>query len=131
MSHLETSPIIRHQGADRAVTVIPVRGELNSDTAAKFERALETIADEHDREVDVILDLSGVSEITSVCLGLLVNYMEEWTSADRRFLVASPSPVVAEVFSLLGLAAMFPKRDVESSLVECGVADRRGGRPTR
>lgn len=82
---------------------IRVVGEVVHGNAQKLDDALEENVQRGDH---VILDLSGVSLMTSPGLGLLIKHTERLRDPER-LIIAGLQPKVLEVFRALGLDQFF------------------------
>ena len=98
-------------------TVLRLQGELNIYRAEELKRALlqEPALSE--------IDLSGVTEIDTVGVQLLMLAKKTALAQQRQLRLVAHSPAVTEVFELLDLAAYFGDPLV--------MAERPGANPTR
>jgi anti-sigma B factor antagonist len=109
-------------GAD--AFVVSAAGELDLASVAPLERELDQVIDRGARRV--IVDLTGVSFIDSVSLGVLVREAQRLRANDGACVLVADDPRILRVFEITGLDRMF---GLERSLAE-GV-DRLVGRIER
>ncbi|GEM_PF-1448704 len=84
-------------------TLVKVSGEVQSGNAHILDEGLEKSIGEGDRAV---VDMSGVSLMTSPGLGLLIKHTERLRDPERMIL-AGLRPKVLDVFRALGLDHFF------------------------
>ena len=77
-------------------------GEVDAATAPKLLLAIEPALD---GSGDVTLDLGGLRFMDSTGVRVLLGALRELRDHDRRLVLLSPTPPVAEVLELIGLAA--------------------------
>lgn len=101
--------------------VLQVEGELDAHTVPIFaERLAGTITA---GDVDVVVDLAGVSFIDSAGLSVLLNGFRRATRRGRSFVLAAPSDRVKRVLEVTGLAATFGLYDsVDEALAKLPAA---------
>ena len=91
----------------KRVDLFTVAGRIDSSNAAEFDTAVKGALDEG--RYNLVLDLSGVSYMSSAGLRVLVAALRECkklpNNGDVR--LSNPSDRVAEVLELAGLSAMF------------------------
>ncbi len=100
-----------------SVIVISLAGMLDGHTAPILDSHLERMA--ATKHFQVVFELRNLTYISSAGVGLLINYFQQAESEVKqgrigKIAIASPSDVVSEVFSLLGLEALiecFPTRE--------------------
>jgi anti-sigma B factor antagonist len=103
---------------------VSAAGELDLASVAPLERELDQVIDRGARRV--IVDLTGVSFIDSVSLGVLVREAQRLRANDGACVLVADDPRILRVFEITGLDRMF---GLERSLAE-GV-DRLVGRIER
>lgn len=84
--------------------VLMIEGELSIYTAAELKPQLYNILQQH---TALELDLSGVSEIDSAGLQLLIAAKREASDTGTILRLSHHSPAVLEVFDLCNMAAFF------------------------
>ena len=77
-------------------------GEVDADTAPALRRAIEPALED---EGDVTLDLAGLRFMDSTGVRVILRALRELRDHDRRLVLLSPTPPVAEVLELIGLSA--------------------------
>jgi len=85
-------------------TVLSVHGPINSYTYN--ERQEKTMR--HAGRIDMAVDLSGVSSMTSAGIGVLLAAVEDAEAAGKRFVVVAPSEVARLAIESTGFADRFP-----------------------
>lgn len=90
-------------GSDLSGDRLTVSGTLDSNTEGQLKDAFRKLLD-GDAEV-VMIDLSEVKMITSVCIGALVVLWIDLGSAGRRGKLV-PSPSVKKVLDMTGLTSV-------------------------
>jgi len=93
------------EAAERgAWTVLSVHGPINSYTFNELQE--KTML--HAGRVDMAVDLSGVSSMTSAGIGVLLAAIEDAETAGKRFFVIAPSEVSRLAIESTGFADRFP-----------------------
>ncbi|MFL5493703.1 MAG: STAS domain-containing protein [Gemmatimonadales bacterium] len=95
--NISTSP-------DGAATVVTLAGRLDGEAALQVAATLERLL--RDGRRSVVLDMSGVSYLSSPGTQALQQALQDYTSARGELHVTSPSPVAAEA---LAVADLLPK----------------------
>lgn len=90
---------IQEETRGRAV-LLRVRGRLDARSAPHL---LEIGSRVRMRNLNLVLDLSGVTFMASSGLGSLLSLAEEFRQSECRVRLASPSPAVTSVIDLLNL----------------------------
>jgi anti-sigma B factor antagonist len=91
--------------ADGAV-VLRVSGDMDADTAYRVPDEVAALFD-GPRPREIVLDLSGVSFLDSVGLGMLVRAQEEAVAHDTDFRLRAPSDPVSRVLSMTAMDTHF------------------------
>ena len=104
--------------------VVSAAGELDLASVGPLERELDQVVGRGARRV--IVDLTGVTFIDSVSLGVLVREAQRLRANDGSCVIVADDPRILRVFEITGLDRMF---GIERSLAE-GV-DRLVGRAAR
>jgi anti-sigma B factor antagonist len=98
--------------APKQVTVIAVKGYLDSHT---FDQLQQALADLFDKGVfKIVLDMKELNYMSSAGAGVLIGAMSQATTNEGGLVLASMGPAVMDVFKELGLADVFkiaPDRD--------------------
>jgi anti-sigma B factor antagonist len=89
----------------RVDVVIP-EGIVNSDSASQLDAMLNERLD-HTEHHNLVIDLSGVTYMSSAGLRALVGAMKRAHESGGNLVIASPSPRVQEVLELAGLTEVF------------------------
>ncbi|MCS6969699.1 MAG: STAS domain-containing protein [Planctomycetota bacterium] len=100
----------------RQVRVLHLAGYLDGHTFVEFERRLRELFDAGCCRV--VIDLSALSYIASAGVGVIINGQHQAKQLGGCLQLVKPSPAVREIFSILGLDALFTIHDS----VEQGVA---------
>ena len=101
---------VRADGGGRAV--ILVSGEVDIATAADLEDVLTAAVDEGSEEI--VVDLSGVTFLDSMAMGVLVTAFIRQARRRHRLVLASPSQRVRRTLELAGLLKVFNLEGTES-----------------
>lgn len=78
--------------------VVEVRGELDAYTCDQFQDCLDELGGS-----DVVLDLTELRLIDSLCLTVLVRTHHRLAGSGNRLVLADPQPIVRQVLELTGL----------------------------
>lgn len=104
------------------ITVYRVRGELVADDGCDLElRVNEALDAEHAR---VVLDLEGVTYVSSSGIGLLVKLAAKANAQGGRLILSSPSPFVSGVFETTRLTRFFEIAPTTGQAVQIITAPR-------
>ncbi len=95
--------------------VLQVNGRIDSSNAPDFDNALKDVM--NDDRHNIVLNLSGVSYMSSAGLRGLVSAMRECKKNRGVVVLASPSDRVNEVLELAGLSSLFSIFDDETAAV--------------
>jgi anti-anti-sigma factor len=90
--------------APHKVTVV-LRGEIDLSTVQAVRSVLQVL---DPRQRLVVLDLSGVTFIDSMGIGLLVETRRRFEPEFRELLLRAPSEQVRQVLEITGLLQVFP-----------------------
>lgn len=85
--------------ASRALTLLSLRGTIETTNAAMLEEAIERIID--DGCFRIVVDLSSVSYISSAGWGIFISEIKRVRNHDGDIKLAAMRPEVREVFDLL------------------------------
>lgn len=83
-----------------------VKSELTIATAKEFQQALQNILSEHSHQ-SIVMDLSGVSELDTSCLQLLLGANKQCKQANQTFELLNSSVPVNQTLGLYGLEHAF------------------------
>jgi anti-sigma B factor antagonist len=90
------------EAGGKTIKVLAVKGEIDSDTFGKLQRALEDIAGEAGPRV--VLDCSKLEYISSAGLAVLKKMTREFRAKQGDVRLAALTPKVDNVVSLLGFS---------------------------
>jgi len=91
------------------VTVLTLTGSLDGHTFVQMEKTMKDLV-EADHKVFVI-ELSDLAYIASAGIGVFINIQQSVSNDGGGLILVNPSPVVREVFDILGLQALFQIHD--------------------
>lgn len=95
--------------AHKRVSVVTVKGRVDSSNAANLDASLQGLVDEGN--ANIVLDMSEVEYMSSAGLRAVVSALREAKKKRGDVRLAMPSPRVAEVFELAGLKPLFMTYD--------------------
>jgi len=93
---------ITERTVDQGV-VIQVEGPVNSYTFTEFQTKVYA----YSKHSNVILDMSGVSSLSSAGLGVLMAAMDDVEEAGKRLYILKPSEIVRLAIASTGFADSF------------------------
>jgi anti-anti-sigma factor len=99
-----------------AVSVVTVKGQVNSTTAPQLESTLKSMLDEG--KTRIVLDLAGVEYMSSMGLRVLVSSMKTLQESDGGLRLCSISDPVAGLLLTVGMLDMFDVHDSQAEAVE-------------
>ncbi len=99
----------------KRVDLVTVNGRIDSSNAPQFEGSLKDLT-ENGRH-NLVLNLSGVSYMSSAGLRTLVSTLKECKKRGGDVRLAAPSERVAEVLSLAGLDSLFKVYEDDTAAV--------------
>src|SRR5262245_59932455 len=105
---------------DGAAAVVHLAGRLDGEAALQKTETLERLLREGRRSV--ILDMSGVSYLSSPGTFALQQAHQDYTAARGELLVAAPSPEVAEALTVADLLPKLLAHPSTSADARAGVA---------
>ena len=101
------------QGEQNAgALVAKAAGRVDSGNAREFQDALETFLDRN--PTALVLDLEGVTYISSAGLRVILVVARQLQSKDAKFAVCSLSLSISEVFQISGFDQIIPTYDAQS-----------------
>ncbi|MBM4423747.1 MAG: STAS domain-containing protein [Chloroflexi bacterium] len=89
----------------KRVSVMTVKGRVDSDTAPKLEDKLKKLVD--NEKTQIVLDLKDVEYMSSAGLRAMVSTLKAVKRINGDLRLCTPSPRVAEVLRLAGLTSIF------------------------
>lgn len=89
----------------KRVSVMKVKGRVDSATAPDLETALRSLVDTD--KTQIVLDLADVEYMSSAGLRAMVSTLKAVKRVNGDLRLASPSPRVEEVLRLAGLTSIF------------------------
>lgn len=98
------------------VLILRLAGYLDGQTFVELERRLQELFKAGKNRL--VLELSGLSYIASAGVGVFINSQHQARGAGGSLQLVNPSASVREIFSILGLEAIF----VIHPTVDAGVA---------
>lgn len=96
---------IAQRNVDRVV-ILRLSGTLDGHTAIQLERQMQGLLDAGDRVF--LFELDTLDFIASAGVGVLINIQQRVAEDGGGVLLAAPTPMVKEVFAILGLQTLFP-----------------------
>ncbi len=98
------------------VTVIEIFGELDAHTAPKLEEEFQQLI--RQKNVQIIVNGSGLEYISSAGLGVFMAYIEDIRSHGGDIKISNLKPKVYNVFDLLGFPTLYDILDTENDALE-------------
>jgi anti-anti-sigma factor len=99
-------PTLSRTTRGSGLVIISITGELDTVGTYAVEPAFKAALP--DRTVRVIIELSGVSFLTSAALAMFVVNAQAMHRAGGKFCLAAPQKIVADVFVQAGFTSAFP-----------------------
>ena len=87
------------------LTVLALDGFLDAHTAPEFEKAIQSEVD--DGHLQLIVDCTRLTYISSAGLGVFMGFIEELRERDGDIKICGLSPKVEQVFEILGFHALY------------------------
>ncbi|MDA3963522.1 MAG: STAS domain-containing protein [Planctomycetota bacterium] len=94
-----------HQRNDGSVVILHLSGTLDGHTFVEMERAMKELVAAGNKIF--VVELSELTYIASAGVGVFINVQQTVSEHGGGLLLVDPSPVVKEVFDILGLQALF------------------------
>ena len=85
--------------------IVSVQGELDTDTALKFQKDVHRLTEREG--VAVEMDLSGLEYISSKAIRVLISFQQRILAQGGSLKIISIQPAVREVFDMTGLSKSF------------------------
>jgi anti-sigma B factor antagonist len=98
------------------VSTLYVKGYLDAHTAPELENALQSLVDEN--RVQVVVNFSELSYISSAGLGVFMGFIEDIRQAEGDIKLSDMSKKIYRVFDLLGFPTLYEIYDSEAEAVE-------------
>lgn len=89
----------------RRVTVLSVSGRIDTSTSAEFERKLQDLMDEGQK--NFVMDFSSVEFLSSSGLRVLVTTRKKLRNSGGDIVLANPSQRASDSFEIAGLDKLF------------------------
>jgi anti-sigma B factor antagonist len=87
------------------IQVLRISGYLDGHTFVELERRLESMVKAG--KVRVVIDLDGLTYIASAGVGVFINAQHQMQKAKGSLQLANAGASIREIFSILGLEAIF------------------------
>lgn len=118
MSEHATVKNITLERRDNAVIVRPQAKIMDDDALKALIRLLDEAAGANSGIALVILDLSGITILPSLALGLLVQMSKNCKAREQKLKLARLQPQIRKVFAVTRLDRVFPIADTIESALE-------------
>ncbi len=105
---------IQRNDRDRLST-LSIAGFLDAHTAPKLEEAIQALIDEG--RVQIIVNFSDLTYISSAGLGVFMGFIEEIRSQSGDIKMCRMSPKIYRVFDLLGFPTIYQIFDQEDEAI--------------
>lgn len=102
----EHQPTLSRSTRNSGLAIISIAGELDTAGTHAIEPAFKAALP--DRTVRVIIELSGVTFLTSAALAMFIVNAQAMHRAGGRFCLAAAQKIVADVFVQAGFTSAFP-----------------------
>lgn len=99
----------------KRVDLVAAEGRIDSSTAPQFDDILKKCL--ADNQYNIVINLSGVSYMSSAGLRALVAALRECKGRGGRIAIAEPSERVSEVLELAGVSTLFDIYDDQTAAV--------------
>src|SRR5688500_16802901 len=106
----------REAGCDPACVIYDLRGYIDAHTVIEFEKAMHASIDSGRN--CVILDISGLSYISSAGIGAMMGLARKLGQRGGNLVLLNPSPKVFAILDGLGFTRIFKIASDEVSAVE-------------
>ncbi len=97
------------------ITVVAVKGKLNTSTSPQFEKALQDLIS--DGVSKVILNMNDLDYISSIGLREILSAGKRLASADGRLIMCQANEIVYDVLSISGFTQMFEYCEMEKDAI--------------
>jgi anti-sigma B factor antagonist len=99
------NPFSIHKSAEQGLSVLALEGYLDAHTAPEFEKQVQ--AEFEAGRVQLVVECSRLSYISSAGLGVFMSFIEEIRAAGGDIKICGLAPKVFQVFDILGFSALF------------------------
>jgi anti-sigma B factor antagonist len=99
------NPFSIHQSTEQGLSVLALAGYLDAHTAPEFEKIVQ--AEFQAGRVQMVVECSHLSYISSAGLGVFMSFIEEIRAAGGDIKICGLAPKVFQVFDILGFSALF------------------------
>jgi len=99
------NPFSIHKSAEQGLSVLALEGYLGAHTAPEFEKQVQ--AEFEAGRVQLVVECSRLSYISSAGLGVFMSFIEEIRAAGGDIKICGLAPKVFQVFDILGFSALF------------------------
>jgi anti-anti-sigma factor len=114
--NISEPPVTTVEHQSRVVIIRSLVEKFNDDSMRRFHDDVRAAAGAHS-QLPFVIDVSKVSFMPSLSLGLLVRLATEFRSRKQRFILTGLQPQVREVFVLTRLDRVFELQDDVSTAV--------------
>jgi anti-anti-sigma factor len=106
----------RETANDPSCVIYDLRGYIDAHTVIDFEKAIYTAIDSGIK--CVILDISGLSYISSAGIGAMMGLTRKLTQSGGDLVLLNPSPKVFAILDGLGFTRIFKIANDEAAAIE-------------
>jgi len=99
------NPFSIHKSTEQGLSVLSLEGYLDAHTAPEFEKAVQ--AEFEAGRVQMVVECTRLSYISSAGLGVFMSFIEEIRTAGGDIKICGLAPKVFQVFDILGFSALF------------------------
>ena len=99
------NPFSIHKATAQALSVLSLEGYLDAHTAPEFEKTVQ--AEFQAGRVQMVVECSRLTYISSAGLGVFMSFIEEIRAAGGDIKICGLAPKVFQVFDILGFSALF------------------------
>lgn len=99
------NPFSIARSSEGALTVLALDGFLDAHTAPEFEKAIQSEID--DGHLQLIVDCTGLTYISSAGLGVFMGFIEELRESGGDIKICGLTPKVEQVFEILGFHSLY------------------------
>ena len=99
------NPFSIHKSTEGKLSVLALEGYLDAHTAPEFEKTVQS--EFQAGRVQMVVECSRLSYISSAGLGVFMSFIEEIREAGGDIKICGLAPKVFQVFDILGFSALF------------------------
>lgn len=99
------NPFSIHKSTEGKLSVLALEGYLDAHTAPEFEKTVQS--EFQAGRVQIVVECSRLSYISSAGLGVFMSFIEEIREAGGDIKICGLAPKVFQVFDILGFSALF------------------------